>query len=157
VITENKFDKDEQHIVNDYTRKMTFYELVKEQKDLNGQQPYNLYLIFEKIYDNKSNINFIPIIYQEKKSISTHHLIIFDVDKMCVVRHASILPNLEKRKCLRKTYIGFCQYTITRSSEVFNESFGLFSSHHSQNVKYQVSALCYLKDRNQNDHDLEEL
>jgi len=71
---------------------------------------------------------------------------------MAVVRHAVILPNLEQRKCLRRTFVGNCFYTITRSSEVFEEK----DKKHCQNVKYQVIVVCYLKDRAPGDQGIEE-
>lgn len=83
LITENKFNaKKEEDIIKGYTKRMKFDDLEREQNDPNIEQTHAIYLIFEKIFDNKSHIDFIPIIYQEKKSIKTHHLILYDVEKM---------------------------------------------------------------------------
>jgi len=39
---------------------------------------------------------------------------------------------------------------------VFHDTTGTFTKHKSQNVKYQVSVLCYLKEREKGDLGLEE-
>ena len=98
-----------------YTTTMTIRELISKQKD---ETTCNLHLIFEKCYDNRSNVDFIPIIYQDKRSLTTHHLIIFDAQKMVVVRHTNILSTLPLRKVLRLNSKGFSPYDITRTSDV---------------------------------------
>lgn len=37
-------------------------------------------MTFEKVYDNRSSIRFIPMIYQEKKGVQTHHFLVYDVE-----------------------------------------------------------------------------
>ena len=46
-------------------------------------------------------------------------MIVFDIDKMKVVRHTSVLSSMKNREYLRKNVTGFVDYTITRTSEVF--------------------------------------
>jgi hypothetical protein len=94
---------------------MTLRELILKQKEYTAA---NIHLTFEKCYDNNSNLDFIPIIYQDKRSQTSHHLIIFDAQKMKVVRHSIILSSLEMRKVLHTNEHGFATYTITRTSDV---------------------------------------
>jgi hypothetical protein len=152
VIQVNQFNKSEIDIVKDYTKKTNFRQLEASQNDRMFEQSSSILLTFEKIFDNKSHIDFIPIIYQEKGSMDSHHIILFDVERMEVVRHAVTLPNMEMRKCMRKTFTGFYQYTITRTSEVYKDSYGFMHSHHGQNAKYQISCLCYLKKKQPFEH-----
>ena len=118
---------------------MLFSGLIDLQKK---PQRGNINLTFEKVYDNRSNIRFIPLIYQEKKSVTTHHFIVYDVELQEIVRHASVLSSLELRKVQRKNIAGFANYTMTRTSDVFETNKGFFDksgySEHpiSQRVKY---------------------
>ena len=54
MIVENKFTKNEENIIKDYTRKCKFETLVNEQSNPDIEQTSAIYLIFEKIFDNKS-------------------------------------------------------------------------------------------------------
>jgi len=52
------------------------------------------------------------------------------------------------RKYIRKSETGFSTYTLTRTSEVFNQKQGFFTTHSnpiSQIVKYQVSGQYYVQ------------
>lgn len=77
-------------------------------------------MTFEKVYDNRSSIRFIPMIYQEKKGVQTHHFLVYDVELQQIVRHASVLSSLELRAVQRKNIAGFVNYTLTRTSDVYN-------------------------------------
>ena len=117
IICENDFAGDkESEILPKYSREMTFKELIDMQKE---EQTWNINLTFELCYDNRSNINFIPFIYQEKKSLMTHHLCVFDIEKMRVVKHFAINPVKFSRRFLRYNEYGFAIYTLTRTSDVF--------------------------------------
>jgi hypothetical protein len=50
-----------------YTEVMTIADLMKKLRS--EFQAYNVHLTFEKCYDNRSSLDFIPIIYQDKNSI----------------------------------------------------------------------------------------
>jgi len=71
---------------------------------------------------------------------------------MKVVKHVSIVSNIGLRKHLRKSLAGFGEYTLTRTSEVYNQKEeGIFTIHScgaenasNQIVKYQISAQYYL-------------
>jgi len=97
---------------------MTFKQLIDFQKE--NTQTWLINLGFEKCLDMRSSIDFLPIIYQERSAIRTHHLLIFDIEKMRVVRQTSIISNLSVRNHLRKSCAGFGEYTITRTSDAFN-------------------------------------
>lgn len=135
-----------------YTQKMTFKELSSKQKD--EFAAYNVHLTFEKCYDNRSNIDFIPIIYQDKSSQRSHHLIIFDAERLKVVRHTMIVSTLPLRAVQRTNEQGFHVYNLTRTSDVHDQTLGVFTNkigiaHPStQKVKYQVSAMFHLKEVN---------
>ena len=67
---------------------------------------------------------------------------------MNVVQKTCINSNLEMRKYMRKTETGFSTYTLTRTSEVFNQKQGFFTTHSnpiSQVVKYQVSGQYFVQ------------
>lgn len=65
-----------------YTKKITFRELIEVQKQ---PQSWLINLSFEKVFDLKSNVDFIPIVYQERSLIKTHSLLVFDINKMQVI------------------------------------------------------------------------
>ena len=97
---------------------MTFKDLISKQKDeLSG---YSVHLTFESVYDNRSNLDFIPIIYQDRNSITSHHLIVFDCYYLKVVRHTMIASTLVLRKELKKNKQGFAIYNLTRTSDVYD-------------------------------------
>lgn len=145
IITENDFKsiKDSESLKK-YTQDMTFKELIDFQKE---EQTWNINLTFEICFDNRSCINFIPFIYQEKKSLQTHHLLIFDIEKMMVTKHHCINTNKVARKFLRYNEFGFAIYTLTRTSDCFDQRTvnGVATK---QIVKYQVGQQYYLPDEN---------
>jgi hypothetical protein len=135
-----------------YTQRMTFRELISKQKD--EFTAYNIHLTFEKCYDNKEAIDFIPIIYQDKHTQTSHHLIIFDAERLRVVRHTMIVSTMQLRAVQRKDDNGFCIYNLTRTSDVHDQTLKLWTNkigiaHPStQKVKYQISAMFHLKEVN---------
>ena len=67
MICENDFrGEKESEIVLKYSQERKLKEITDMMKE---EQNHNINLTFELCYDNKSNINFIPFIYQEKKSL----------------------------------------------------------------------------------------
>lgn len=118
IITENSFKgtKDSE-ILKEYTQEMSFKELIDYQKE---DQSWNINLTFETCYDNRACINFIPFIYQEKKSLQTHNMCIFDIEKMMVTKHHCINTNKVARRFLRYNDFGFAIYTLTRTSDCFD-------------------------------------
>jgi hypothetical protein len=52
-----------------------------------------------------------------------------DIEKMKLVQKTCINSNLEMRKYMRKTETGFSCYTLTRTSEVFDQKKGFFTTH----------------------------
>ena len=140
VFLNNKFDQEkEDDNLKAYTKKMTFQEFLDEMKN---PQQHILKLTFEKCIDNRTNIDFLPMIYQERSSINTHHLIVYDIRKMKIVRHCNLRGNLEVRDLLRKDDNNFGYYTLTRTSDVFAQQHPMLLSHScdgdqtSQVVKY---------------------
>jgi len=59
---------------------------------------------------------------------------------MAIVRSTSVLQNLESRQYLITNPFGFAKFTITRTSDVFQEKKAGY------NTKYQLSVGCLLKD-----------
>lgn len=93
-------------------------------------------------------IEFIPFIYQDRKNQDSHSLLILDIEKMQVIQKSCINSNLEMRKYIRKSEAGFSCYTLTRTSEVFNQKQGFFTTHANpiyQIAKYQVSGQYYVQ------------
>lgn len=69
----------------------------------------------------RKKLDFMPFIYQEKKSLASHHLLVLDVNTMNIVGKICINSNLNIRQYLRKSEAGYAMYTITRTSEVFEQ------------------------------------
>ena len=74
----------------------------------------------ETLYDMRKRCEFLPFIYQEKKSLASHHMLVLDINLMEVVSKICINSNLKIRPYLRKSEAGYAMYTITRTSEVMD-------------------------------------
>lgn len=103
-----------------------------------------------------TNINFIPVIYQQKDLPESHNLLLFDMYKMKFVYKICINPNLEKRKFIRKSLSGSVKYSFVRTSDVYDQDLNgkqLMTNRNktkeqgkAQTAKYQISAQFYLVD-----------
>jgi hypothetical protein len=150
VFVKNPFSSDlEADNLRAYTQAMTFKDLLDLQAS--EHQDYLINLTFEKIVDMKNYMEFIPLIYQEKSSVTTHHLVMFDIHKMRVVKHQNINSSMALRNRLRLTTTGFAEYTLTRTSDVFKTEDGLLTLHSCDSlakatldVKYQISSQFYM-------------
>ena len=69
----------------------------------------------------RKRCEFLPFIYQEKKSLASHHLLVLDINAMTIVGKICINSNLQIRQYLRKSETGFAMYTLTRTSEIFDQ------------------------------------
>lgn len=133
---------------------MHFRELVELQTE---KQEHHLHLTMETLFDMRQKIEFLPLIYQERKSLATHHLIVLDVNSMQVVGKTCINSNLEIRKCLRKSPAGYAMYTITRTSDIYDQKLSFLERMKNNNqtacsqvVKYQITHQYMLQDNNDN-------
>lgn len=72
----------------------------------------------------RKRYEFLPFIYQEKKSLASHHLLVLDINHMAIVGKICINSNLQIREYLRKSEAGYAMYTITRTSEIFDQKLG---------------------------------
>jgi Na+-transporting NADH:ubiquinone oxidoreductase subunit NqrA len=59
---------------------------------------------------------------------------VFDISKMEVVRHTSVLSSMKNREYLRYSKAGFVEYTLTRTSEVRNFKKGFFENHSCDDI-----------------------
>lgn len=91
----------------------------------------------------KFSSEFVPIIYQERMNVSTHHLLVFDVHKMKVVKQQNINSNMAMRSRLRMTTTGFGEFTLTRTSDYYKTDDSILTLHScdgrakcTQDVKY---------------------
>jgi len=87
--------------------------------------------------------------------------LVFDIEKMQVVRHTSVLSDMSIRPFLRKSLAGFVEYTLTRTSEVFVQKGRFFDSAGDleEIAKYQISTQYFLPSampKNSEDDELEE-
>jgi len=112
-------------VLEDYTEHMTFGDLQRRQQE---PQQGAVHLTFERVFDNRSNLRFIPLIYQTKTSITSAHLIVFDTELEQVVRHASVLSALELRDHQRRSVSGLIIYTLSRTSDIYESKPGVFGS-----------------------------
>jgi hypothetical protein len=84
----NPFDGEtEQEKLKSYTKTITFKDFLEEMKQ---PQEYFLHLTFERCMDNRTEIDFLPIIYQEKSNIASHRMLMYDVIKQRVTRHTHL-------------------------------------------------------------------
>jgi len=68
----------------------------------------------------QKRLEYLPFIYQEKRSLASHHLLVLDINAMRIVGKICINSNLKIRQYLRKSEAGYAMYTLTRTSEVFD-------------------------------------
>ena len=95
IFKDNDFKPHDETVLLQYTESMCFEDLLNRQME---PQRGNIHLTFEKVFDNRANIRFIPMVYQEKKSVQSHHFIVYDVELQRVIRHAKVISSLELRK-----------------------------------------------------------
>ena len=84
------------------------------------------------------------MIMQAQEAISSNLLLVFDVEKMKVVSEATIDSPIEIRKFIRKNNMGYVNYTLTRTSNVYNQRIGFTSKHLAQVAKFQISKQYHL-------------
>lgn len=67
--------------INDkYLEPIQFNKLVEQQSKEN--QEHHINLTFETLYDMRMRCEFMPFIYQEKKSLASHHMLVLDINAM---------------------------------------------------------------------------
>lgn len=130
VFLENDLEGDDAAVCDKYSDVIRFEELVDYQS--NHPQKGHLNLTFQMCQDNKTQLEFVPFIYQERKTIDTHSFCIFNIESMRVVKSDCILPHMKLRKYLRLTEAGFANYQLTRTSDCFDQKFGFFTVHQHQ-------------------------
>lgn len=60
-------------------------------------QEYHIHLTFEALYDMQKRLEYLPFIYQEKRSLASHHLLVLDINAMKIVGKICINSNLKIR------------------------------------------------------------
>jgi NRPS condensation-like uncharacterized protein len=95
----------------------------------------------------KQDLFYIPMIFQEKSKIQSHNLMLFDMYKQEFVTKMKINPNLESRKHLRKSETGFVEYSLTRTSDIYETELTIFEKYDIteemgkiQHTKYQIGS-----------------
>lgn len=103
VFMNNKYENvtNEEKNLEAYTDNMLFKELINLQGRQEESENWMVNIGFEKVMDNRTLIDFVPLIYQERSTQDSHHFIVFDVNSMKVVRHYSLLSNISIRKRIR--------------------------------------------------------
>lgn len=124
----NPFNRDfEPDNLRAYTQSMTFKHLLDIQAT--SHQDWLINLTFERVIDMKNLNDFVPMIYQERAKVSSHHLVVFDLHKMRVVKHQNINSNMALRGRLRMTATGFGEFTLTRTSDYYKTEDGILTIH----------------------------
>ena len=123
IVKENDLCGSDEIVLQKYLQIMNFRELVELQKE---KQDNHLHLTFETLFDMRQRIEFLPFIYQEKNKLATNQLLILDVNSMQIVGKTCINSNLQIRQYLRKSLAGFNMYTLTRTSDIFDQKLGFF-------------------------------
>lgn len=116
IIKDNDMLGSDEVVHKKYIQQALFRELLEIQKD---KQDHHINLTFETLYDMRTPLEFMPFIYQEKKSLATHHMLLLDINSMQISGSECINSNLEIRRFLRKSQAGFAMYTLTRTSDVY--------------------------------------
>jgi hypothetical protein len=120
--------------------------LCKLQREKELHQESFIHLTFEKVFDNKAQIEFIPFIFQVKNDLRSNNLLLLDIERMRVAHQVCVNSNLEVRKFIKTSKAGFVDYTLTRTSDVYEQKSSFFTTHdHStqainQLAKYAVTA-----------------
>lgn len=152
VFLDNDLDgENEKDICEKFTEEMTFFDLIELQK---MRQESHLHLTFQICQDSRNAIDFVPFIFQDRKSIETNSFCIFDIRSMSVVKTECILPAMHLRKYIRQSESGFVNYYLTRTSNCYDQKFGFFTVHQCrpdnnfqpshQITKFQIAAQYYL-------------
>lgn len=127
VFNDNAFSgQTEDDVLIDYTTDMTYEDLINHNQK--GQDNL-INLTFEKLIDHFTHLDFVPLIYQKKGVLNSHHLLMFDIYQMKVVKQVCLISNLGLRKHLRQTLTGFGEYNLCRTSNVFNTQDGFLAMH----------------------------
>jgi len=80
-----------------------------------------------------------------KHDVSSNNLLLFDVERMRVAFQTCVNSNLQIRRYTQKSKAGFVNYTLTRTSEVYDQKSSFFTTHDhatppiNQLSKYAVS------------------
>lgn len=119
MVTENDLLGSEEQVYSKYIKQAKFNELVQLHTDSSEKHP-NIHLTVETLLDNRKRYEFLPFIYQEKKAIASHNLLILDINSMSIYGKQSINSNLAIRQYLRKSTAGYAMYTLTRTSDTFD-------------------------------------
>ena len=157
VVMSNNLKGNKKDILSKYLQKMSFKALKDKINDNeNPLMTTQVHLTFETLYDMQASIDFLPFIYQDKEKIESHQLLVMDIDQMQIVQKTCINANLTLRKSIRKSAAGFSLYTLTRTSNVFNQKQGFFTAHKGsgeasyQIVKYQVGSQFFTSSDHEN-------
>lgn len=60
------------------------------------------------------------------KQTTSHSLLIFDLDTLQVINRDCITSNFKLKDYLRKSQAGYVNYSLTRTSEIFEHKLGFF-------------------------------
>jgi len=108
----------EEIVLEKYLTRLKYSQLIQIHKEDNEKQQ-NMHLTVETLFDMRKRYEFLPFIYQEKRSLASHHLLVLDINKMTIAGKTSINSNLSIRQYLRRSDAGFAMYTLTRTSDIF--------------------------------------
>ena len=103
-------------------------------------------LFFCKEVDQKVFINFIPFIYQERYSMLTNKLIVYDIYTQQIDGSESINPSQSNKKYLHMDKFGFNNFSISRTTDINEEQDENAKSNGKllkvkQQAKYQIFTL----------------
>lgn len=122
LVQDNDLLGSEELVLQKYLQIVKYSQLVQLLQD--EQQNSNIHLTFETLLDMRKKIEYLPFIYQEKKSLASHNLLVLDINTMQVAGKACINSNLTIREYLRKSPAGYAMYTLTRTSDIFDQKIG---------------------------------
>lgn len=116
----------EEHVLQKYIQQVKFYQLIQLHQDAN-EKFQNIHLTVETLFDMRKTYEFLPFIYQESRSLASHNLLVLDINKMAIAGKTSINSSMAIRAYLRMSEAGYAMYTLTRTSDVFEQKLGFMS------------------------------
>ena len=106
---------------------------IEHQKELREYK--DLKLSFCREPSEKTQINFIPLIYQESQNLETNKLLVYDIFKNTFEINQSCNPALNCQKYLYEDDQQFNVFVLCRTTDVFNDK----DNHvKRQRAKYQI-------------------
>lgn len=150
-VKENDLLGTEEFVLQKYLQRLKYKELIQLHQD--GEKQQSMHLTVETLFDMRKRYEFLPFIYQEKRSLASHNLLVLDLNSMTIAGKTCINSNMAIRTYLRRSEAGFAMYTLTRTSDIFDQKISFMDRMRgnsadacSQVAKFQITHQYHLDD-----------